>query len=94
MQMHRALQGYEKAIGPNVITTYFPALNSIFNLGLLFEHQADIAKARAMFPKELRGYEQVFEILRTNYVPRMRCSKYCTVPAVSRQSDRLERCVK
>ncbi|KAG4427656.1 hypothetical protein IFR05_016862, partial [Cadophora sp. M221] len=56
----RALQGYEKAIGPDNITTYVPALNTILNLGLLFEHQADLAKARTMFLKVLRGYEQVF----------------------------------
>jgi hypothetical protein len=32
----------------------------ILNLGLLFEHQADLAKARTMFSKALLGYEQVF----------------------------------
>ena len=56
----RALQGYEKATGPDSISTYVPALNTTFNLGLLFEHQAKIAPARIMFSKALRGYEQVF----------------------------------
>ncbi len=56
----RALQGYEKAIGPDNITTYIPALNTILNLGILFERQADLAKARTMFLKVLRGYEKVF----------------------------------
>jgi hypothetical protein len=56
----RALQGYEKAIGPDNITTYVPVLNMISNLGLLFKRQADLVKARTMFSKALRGYEQVF----------------------------------
>jgi tetratricopeptide (TPR) repeat protein len=34
---HRALQGYETAIGADSITTYIPALNTIQNLGSLFE---------------------------------------------------------
>jgi hypothetical protein len=55
-----ALQGYEKAIGPDNIITYVLALNTTLNLGLLFECQADLAKARTMFSKALRGYEQVF----------------------------------
>ena len=45
---------------PDNITTYVPALNTILNLGLPFERQADLAKARTMFSKALRGYEQVF----------------------------------
>jgi tetratricopeptide (TPR) repeat protein len=56
----RALEGYEKAIGPSFISTYILALNTTFNLGLLYEHQADIATARTMFSRALRGYEQVF----------------------------------
>ncbi|KAH9206331.1 P-loop containing nucleoside triphosphate hydrolase protein [Leptodontidium sp. 2 PMI_412] len=36
------------------------SLNTTFNLGLLFEHQADSGTARTMFLKALRGYEQVF----------------------------------
>jgi hypothetical protein len=56
----RALQGYEKAIGPDSITTYVPALNTIWGFGYLFELQADITKARTMFAKALYRYEQVF----------------------------------
>ncbi|KAH6694924.1 hypothetical protein BKA61DRAFT_683382 [Leptodontidium sp. MPI-SDFR-AT-0119] len=56
----RALQGYEKAWGPDNIITYVPALNTILYLGRLFERQADLAKARTMFSKALRGYKQVF----------------------------------
>ncbi|KAH9203165.1 hypothetical protein DL95DRAFT_255345, partial [Leptodontidium sp. 2 PMI_412] len=56
----RALQGYEKAIGPDNIITYIPALNTIWGFGYLFELQADITKARTMFAKALCGFEQVF----------------------------------
>jgi tetratricopeptide (TPR) repeat protein len=44
----RALQGYEKAVGVDNVTTYPPALNTIKNLGSLFEYRSDIAKARTM----------------------------------------------
>ncbi|KZL79498.1 kinesin light chain 1 [Colletotrichum incanum] len=33
----RALQGYEKALGPNAIKSYIPALNTLQNLGSLFK---------------------------------------------------------
>jgi hypothetical protein len=56
----RALQGYDKAIGLDNITTYILALNTILNLGILFERQADLAKARTMFSKVLCRYEKVF----------------------------------
>ena len=55
----RALQGYEKALGADNITTYIPALNTIWNLGSLFKLQADFAKARIMYSKALAGYEKV-----------------------------------
>jgi tetratricopeptide (TPR) repeat protein len=59
-QMYQqAIQGYEKALGTNIIT-YVPALNTMWCLGSLFEIQADIAKARTMYSKALLGYEQVF----------------------------------
>jgi hypothetical protein len=56
----RALQDYEKAIGPDNIITYVPALNTIWGFGSVFESQDDLAKARTMFSKALRGHEQVF----------------------------------
>ncbi|CAM5999531.1 unnamed protein product [Sphagnum balticum] len=55
----RALRGYEKALGTNNITTYIPALYTTWNLGSLFERQADLANARIMYSKALVGYEQV-----------------------------------
>jgi tetratricopeptide (TPR) repeat protein len=55
----RALQGYETAIGADNITTFIPALNTLWGLGSLFEHQADCAKARIIYSKALAGYEKV-----------------------------------
>ena len=55
----RALQGYKKALGAENIMTYIPALNTMHNLGSLFERQADVAKAKIMYSKALAGYEKV-----------------------------------
>jgi tetratricopeptide (TPR) repeat protein len=55
----RALQGYEKSLGVENITTYVPALNTIWNLGSLYEDETDLAKARIMYLKALAGYEKV-----------------------------------
>jgi hypothetical protein len=55
----RALQGYEKSLGVENITTYIPALNTIWNLGSLYKDETDLAKARIMYLKALAGYEKV-----------------------------------
>jgi hypothetical protein len=55
----RALQGYEKALGPDNITTYTPALNTLWGLGSLLTRQADFGQARIMYSKALAGYEKV-----------------------------------
>ena len=55
----RALHGYEKALGAGNIATYIPALNTLRNLGSLFEIQTDFAKARNMYLKALTGYKKV-----------------------------------
>jgi tetratricopeptide (TPR) repeat protein len=55
----RALQGYEKALGAENVTTYIPALNTIWAFGSLFERQADLAKAKIMYSKALVGYDKV-----------------------------------
>ena len=41
------------------VTTYIPALNTIWGLGNFFEVQADLAQARTMYSKALVGYEKV-----------------------------------
>jgi calcineurin-like phosphoesterase family protein len=58
-QMYQRVQGYEKALGVENITTYIPALNTIWNFGLLFEEENDLVKARVMYSKALTGYEKV-----------------------------------
>jgi len=47
--------GYEETLGAEN-KTYIPALKTTLNLGLLFERQADLAKARIMCSKALVGY--------------------------------------
>ena len=54
----RALRGYETALGADNITTYIPALNTLWSLGSLFKRQANFAKARIMYSKALAGYEK------------------------------------
>jgi tetratricopeptide (TPR) repeat protein len=38
----RALQGYEKALGPNELSTYVPALNTFWGLGAVFKRRGDM----------------------------------------------------
>jgi hypothetical protein len=47
-------------LGLDNIITYIPALNTILNLGSLFESHADIAQARIMYSKALIRYKKVF----------------------------------
>jgi hypothetical protein len=56
----QALRGYKTALGAENITTYIPALNTIWDLSSLFEEETDLAKARIMYSKALAGYEKVF----------------------------------
>jgi hypothetical protein len=56
----RALQGYEKSLSVENITTYIPALNTIWNLGSLYKDEIDLVKARIIYLKALAGYEKVF----------------------------------
>ncbi|OHE90417.1 hypothetical protein CORC01_14294 [Colletotrichum orchidophilum] len=41
----RALQGYEKILGPDAIKTYIPALNTLQDLGSMFEELGENSKA-------------------------------------------------
>jgi hypothetical protein len=61
----QALQGYEKTIGMENVTTYSLVLNTIVNLGSLFELYSNIIKAKAMYLKSLFGNKIVF---RPNYL--------------------------
>lgn len=52
----RALQGYEKALGPKHTTT--PQI--VNNLGILYADQGKLAEAEAMYTRALRGYEEAY----------------------------------
>lgn len=49
----RELQGYEKAIGSDNIIIYVPTLNTIWNVGLLFERQANLHQTDTSQVEEL-----------------------------------------
>ena len=50
----RALQGYEKAWGPEHTST----LDTVNNLGNLYKHQGKLAEAEQMYQRALQGYEK------------------------------------
>ncbi|SLM39117.1 beta transducin-like protein het-e4s, partial [Lasallia pustulata] len=52
----RALEGYEKAWGPEHTST----LNTVHNLGLLYAGQGKMAEAEAMYRRALEGYEKAW----------------------------------
>ena len=55
----RALQGYEKVLGPKLVSTYIPALNAAQNLAYLYQLMGRTDEAREMFSRALRGLESV-----------------------------------
>ena len=50
----RALEGYEKALGPDHTST----LNTVNNLGRLYADQGRLKEAEAMYQRALEGYEK------------------------------------
>ena len=54
----RALQGYEEALG-NHVSSYSPALNTMFNLGHLFSKTNRAEMAEAMYKKAWSGFAAV-----------------------------------
>jgi tetratricopeptide (TPR) repeat protein len=50
----RALQGFEKALGPEHIST----LNTVNSLGSLYAYQARLNEAEAMYERAFQGYEK------------------------------------
>jgi tetratricopeptide (TPR) repeat protein len=54
-----ALQGYEEALGPMLLPSYIPALNTMFNMGLLHSTRHDTVMARMMYTKALSGFASV-----------------------------------
>ena len=56
----QALEGYEKALGLENAVFYIPALNTVYNLGMLFSSRGDVDRARAMYLRALIGYQKVY----------------------------------
>uniref|UniRef100_A0ACC1R8X0 Uncharacterized protein n=1 Tax=Lecanicillium saksenae TaxID=468837 RepID=A0ACC1R8X0_9HYPO len=52
----RALQGYEKAWGPEHTST----LDTVNNLGVLYKNQGRLKEAEAMYKQALQGYEKAW----------------------------------
>jgi tetratricopeptide (TPR) repeat protein len=52
----RALEGYEKVLGPEYTST----LDTINNLGILYADQGKLGEAEKMYERALKGYEKVF----------------------------------
>ncbi|KAJ3575070.1 hypothetical protein NPX13_g4158 [Xylaria arbuscula] len=52
----RALQGYEKALGPDHTST----LNTVNNLGLLYSNQGKLKEAEEMYQRALQGYQTIY----------------------------------
>ncbi|KAF2632495.1 purine and uridine phosphorylase [Macroventuria anomochaeta] len=55
----QALEGYEKAVGQEAISTFRPALNAMWDLGSLFDRQRRVEDAILLYAKALAGYQQV-----------------------------------
>ncbi|KFA68901.1 hypothetical protein S40285_09512 [Stachybotrys chlorohalonatus IBT 40285] len=53
---NRALQGYERAWGPEHTST----LSTLNNLGLLYAHQGQLKKAEDMYNRALKGKEKAW----------------------------------
>ncbi|CAG9955489.1 unnamed protein product [Clonostachys rosea f. rosea IK726] len=53
---NRALQGYEKALGPEHTST----LGTVNNLGLLYYNQGRLKEAEEMYNRALQGYEKAW----------------------------------
>jgi Tfp pilus assembly protein PilF len=52
----RALQGYEKAWGPEHTSTF----DTVNNLGLLYANQGKMDEAEKMYQRALQGYEKAW----------------------------------
>jgi tetratricopeptide (TPR) repeat protein len=61
----RALEGYEKALGPDHTST----LGTVNNLGALYSNQGKLAEAEAMYKRALEGYEKALGANFETYMP-------------------------
>ncbi|KAF7910010.1 uncharacterized protein EAF01_003728 [Botrytis porri] len=62
----RALEGKEKALGPDHTST----LDTVNNLGVLYKNQGKLAEAEVMYRRALEGYEKALGLeLASSYLP-------------------------
>jgi hypothetical protein len=62
----RALEGCEKALGPDHTLT----LDTVYNLGTLYKNQGKLVEAEAMYIRALQGYENALGLeLVSSYLP-------------------------
>ncbi|KAF7502264.1 hypothetical protein GJ744_006286 [Endocarpon pusillum] len=55
----RVLQGYKMAIGPELLYSYIPALNTMFAFGDLFSRTDHKDMAKVIYIRALSGYTTV-----------------------------------
>ena len=55
----RALQGYEEALGLKLVSSYIPALNTMFNLGSLYSETSEKDMAKTVYTRALSGFATV-----------------------------------
>ena len=55
----RALEGYEGALGPKLLHTFLPALNTMFNFGDLLSRTGREDTAKIMYTCALVGYTTI-----------------------------------
>ncbi|KAF4881285.1 Nephrocystin-3 [Colletotrichum fructicola] len=65
----RALQGKEKALGPDHTST----LNTVNNLGNLYKNQGQLKEAEAMYERALQGYEKALGPDHTSTLDSVHC---------------------
>ncbi|KAL5313183.1 hypothetical protein ACEPPN_018916 [Leptodophora sp. 'Broadleaf-Isolate-01'] len=53
----RALQGYEDALGPQLVPSYLPALNTIFAFGDLLSQTGQNDMAKGLYARAFFGYK-------------------------------------
>ena len=55
----RALQGYEEALGPKLVSSYIPALNTMANLGNVYSMTSEKDMAKTVYTRALSGFATV-----------------------------------
>lgn len=79
-----ALQGYDKALGPDAVRTFLPALDTIENLGDLYSALNDKNKATLCYEQAEHGVSRVFGTTSPQYLRLSeKMNKLCPIPRSS-----------